>query len=117
MALTAQLDEMYSGDRRTLIFTVRDDAGAIVPIQTATFKWGLYRSVLAATPEVEKVSGESPSEIDPEPAGIVKVHLYPPDTAGISGDYYHELEMTDAVGNPTTVAFGTLTINQDRVNA
>ena len=32
MALTAQNDEFYSGDKRTLTFTVKDGAGAVVDI-------------------------------------------------------------------------------------
>lgn len=117
MALTAQNDEFYSGDRRTLEFTVRNPAGAVVDITGASFLWTCRRSVLSAVAEVDKVSGESPSEIDIVDAGNgrVDVELYPVDTDAISGDFYHELQMTDAQGNPTTVAFGTLTINEDAI--
>jgi hypothetical protein len=117
MALTSQNDEFYSGDRRSLNFTVKDGNDAVIDITGATFLWTCRRSVLSADAEISKVSGESPSEIDIVDAanGRVDVEIDPVDTAAISGDFYHELQMTDAQGNPTTVAFGTLTINQDAI--
>ena len=115
MALTTQNDEFYSGDHRTLTFTVKDGADVVVDITGATFLWTVRRSVLSAVAEISLVSGESPSEIDilVAASGTVQVVLVPTDTAALSGDFYHELQMTDVEGNVTTVAFGTLTIKED----
>ena len=115
MALTTQNDSFYSGDHRTFTFTVKDGDAVVIDITGASFLWTCRRSALSAVAEISKVSGESPSEIDILVAanGTLVVSIYPSDTAGISGEFYHELQMTDAFGNVTTVAFGTLTIKED----
>jgi hypothetical protein len=45
--------------------------------------------------------------------GIFQVSLTAADTAGLSGAYYFEAQVTDAGSNVSTVTTGTLTVNTD----
>jgi hypothetical protein len=76
-----------------------------------TAKWGLRQKEYATTNLLMKT----------ETAGItlsgdtVKIKLDPLDTATFAGTYFHECEITDQQGHPSTLFTGAVTINRSAV--
>lgn len=107
--MTDQNFEMFQGDDKDLVITVTDSAGAAVDLTGAAIAWQMARTARSATPNVSKSVG-SGIVITDAPGGICTISLDPTDTEGLTGDFYHELEVTDAQANITTVLSGTVTI-------
>jgi len=106
--LEPQNFELYAGNAKTLHFEIVDEDGAVVDITGATIAWGV------STHENSKsklFSYTSPTNITITDAanGKFDVSVLASNTAALkAGDYHHQAEVTDAGGNPTTVAFGTI---------
>lgn len=107
--MTDQNFEMFEGDTKDIVVTVTDSAGAAVDLTGAVIAWQMARTARSATPAVAKSVG-SGIVITDAPGGICTISLDSSDTGGLSGDFYHELEVTDAQANITTVLSGTVTI-------
>ncbi len=118
MTQTGQNVEMFSGDSRTIRFTVTEaDGSTPVDLAGCSAKWRASRKLsggFSATPAISKAIGTGITVTDAD-AGELQVALAPADTAGLSGRYYHELEITDGLGNVSTVATGTLAIVKDLI--
>lgn len=120
MATTHQDVEMYSGDTRTLNFTVTEADGvtAIDLSGISAIKWQCSKKLssgFASVATLSKALGTGVTVTDAL-AGKLQVALSPIDTYALSGRFYHELELTDGGGNVSTVAVGTLTILKDLIN-
>lgn len=99
---------MFAGDTKTLEFTVRDAAGAIVDITDYDVRWHASRNVNARPALIEKSLGSGIEMVDGG-AGRFDVSLENADTESLRGEFYHEAELTldDEV---YTVDSGSLTI-------
>lgn len=98
---------MHAGDTKHVIVTVTgvDLAGAAV-------KWSMRKAALkVAGPGVSKDTNAG-IEITNAATGEFTIKLNPTDTAGMSGTYLHEAEVTDAAGNVSTVLTGMVTIHR-----
>lgn len=104
----AQDFEMMAGDSKTLNITIQDADGDPVDITDWTFKWQAAKSV-SKTALISKTSAGGISIIDPE-AGQIEVEIDPADTDTLKGEYYHECEGTDPLGNKATPITGKMTI-------
>jgi hypothetical protein len=107
--------DLISGDSYNLNFTIRDKAGAVVDITGCAFKYQIAKEV-GKTAKVSKstdVSGEI--VILDAPNGRVRVVLKPADTAALKGDFIHELQMTDAGLDVSTVVQGACVIDNDQI--
>jgi hypothetical protein len=119
MAIGTQSDfSMHSGDTRTLEITVKDEDSAVVNISTATITWALSKQDSASVAPkgaaiVTKTVGDGVTITD-GPNGRVDVAISAADTSALSGDYYHELEVTIS-SSVSTVLFGTVTIKKDLI--
>lgn len=109
--------EMVAGDTRTLLVPVDDGDGGVVSLDNCTVQWRLARGVNAPAALIEK------STDDPEsPAGVTivpptgdglwsfAVRLDPADTEGLKGSFYHEAQVTDEIGEISTVLRGAAKI-------
>lgn len=97
---------LFSGDDRTLTFTMRDRAGAAVSI-TGTFTFTIA-SGPKPTDAAEITKTGTPS------GSTVTVTLAGSDTADLEGEYYFELQVTETSSSADSiVAFGKVTINED----
>lgn len=97
---------MHSGDRKNIVVTVRDEAGAIVDLTGSTARFRLARHP-GAISIFEKAVGSGLSMTDPA-AGVLTVTLSADDTVALVGVFHWDVVVIDASGNPTTVAYGTL---------
>lgn len=106
----------FSGDTQTLKITVND--GATPPVAKdltgATITWGLAKRQGKA-PFLTKTIGSGITVTDAV-NGELEVAIDPADTADVKGgSYYHELEITDSIGNIATAAYGDVTIEADSI--
>ena len=112
---------MHSGDTRTLEITVKDEDSVVVNLTTASVVWALSKqdsaSVAPRGAAIVTKTGPDPEvglTIPDGPNGRIDVDLSAVDTADLSGDYYHELEVTIS-SSVSTVLFGTVTIKKDLI--
>lgn len=126
MAKLKQDLDMYQGNKRTLGFTVEDeDAGDGSPLDITTWdiKWAASKytpdkSSFSKTPTLEKKSSVGNVEIEKVDAvnGVLDVKIIGADSALTAGEYYHELELTDASGETVVGATGDLTVLRNITN-
>lgn len=96
---------LYAGDTKIIEVTVTEN-NSPVDLTGASIKFG-FDTVLK-----EVGSGIT---ITDAVNGIFEVKLDPKDTQDLSGLKYYECEVTDNVGNVSTVLNGTLVITKSRV--
>jgi hypothetical protein len=110
MTATQQNFTVTAGDSMTLLFTITDSSTkAAVDLSGAAITWALGITV-KATPIVTKTVGSGITITDAA-NGKLSVALVPTDTAKLAGRFYHEVQITDVIGDVSTVANGTATIN------
>lgn len=99
-----QYIRLFSGDDRTLTFTIRDRAGSTVSITgTYSLKVSLSPTDSAEITKTGAVSGSS-----------VVITLAGSDTADLDGDFHFELTVTEtSFSADSVVAFGRLEIRED----
>jgi len=107
--------EMYAGDDKTLIVTVKDRNGDAVVITSATIKWQASRSQGKAS--VISKTTSSGITISDGPNGVFEITIDDTDTEDLKGLYYHEAEVTFADGSISTVMAGTMRINPVLIGA
>ena len=109
--------DMYSGNAKVLVFTVYDKPnGTVVNITGATpVKFQIFHdSPVAADPVLSKDLTSGITLSSPT-AGQFTVTLASADTAGFSGRYYYEAEVTDSSSRKETVATGYINITLKRI--
>jgi hypothetical protein len=108
---------LCSGDHRTLRFAVTDEAGAPVNLGgVQSVRWGCARLLANgsyALPAAIDKTLQTGIRIADASGGIIEVALQSGDTVSLAGRYYHELQMTDAQGAVSTLAFGVIKIIDD----
>lgn len=108
---------MHSGDTKRLNFTLLDGTGQPLDITDAAVRWqcSRYRNgKFSSTPALTKTVNNG-IEVTDEFNGLLTVFLYPEDTEEISGEFYHELQVTDASGDIATPFVGTFVVNKSLV--
>lgn len=101
---------MYSGDSRVLTITIRDEEAVAVDVSTATaIVFGIFRA--DGTQLLSKTLGAGVSVV----TSTVTVTLSPADTAGLSGTFGHELQITMPTGVVATALRGEVTIVKDYI--
>lgn len=109
MAEKFQLSELYRGDTIKLLVTVtRDDVALNITGATFQFTARRWRGYATAT----FVKENSSFEVIDAAAGQVVVTMDPADTASLDIDMVLncEIEMTEADGRVTTIAYGTISL-------
>lgn len=108
-----------AGDTISVYVTVPDQDGQPVNLTGASAIWqaapGTPRR-FASTPVLTKATG-SGITITNAAAGELRIDLQPGDTAGLVGDFYHELQTTDSGGASTTPLAGLMTLTPQLVGA
>ncbi|MCU6709414.1 hypothetical protein M6D81_11930 [Paenibacillus sp. J5C_2022] len=103
---TNQNFSLYAGD--TLDIVVELDN---VDLSAATIKWAMTTLngneylIYKQTPEIT---------VD-EDNGLIIFRLESADTIDCLGDYYHECELTDGIGNVSTIMTGLVNMKRSRV--
>lgn len=101
---------MVAGDSKTLVVTVKDSTGGPVNISGATISWKAARS-LRKTPVISKAVNTG-IIITNGPDGEFTVTLDSADTDDLSGNYYHEAQVTATDGTISTVLRGTMKVDR-----
>lgn len=99
----------FSGDSLVLTFTVLKPDATPKDLTGATVVWGL------ANAQGKGLRLSKNASITDAVNGVCTVTLSPADTASLSGTFYHELEVTDAAANVSTVTYGSFVIEKDSV--
>ena len=97
---------LFSGDDRTLTFTMRDRAGTAVSI-TGTYSFQIASGPGPSdTAEITKTGAVSGS--------TVTITLAATDTTSLEGKFHYELVVTETSSSAdSVVSFGKVTINED----
>ena len=105
--------EMSRGDDETLEVTVRDNAGAVVDISTATPIVCTVRQTTESKELIKKTLAASQIAITDGPNGVLEVTFLPADTQDLlPGDYVYDVELTLS-SKKKTVVQGNLVIVAD----
>jgi hypothetical protein len=95
---------LVAGDSKYLVVSV----DGITDLTGCTFKWGLIEKGVTI---LEKTSTSGISVVD----GKVQIKIDPADTLSLHGTYYQECEMTDTLGNVSTIFTGIVTVSKSNV--
>ncbi|MGO4181210.1 hypothetical protein AB4Z17_08520 [Paenibacillus sp. TAF43_2] len=108
MAKTNQNFTMFAGDTMDIDVPVAD-----TDLTGGTIKWVMKRAVKGDF----TIFRETPIgiKITDAAAGIFNIRLERADTLDLIGSFYHEAELTDLIGNVSTVMTGTITIKPSGV--
>jgi hypothetical protein len=107
MTAVNQNFEMYAGDSKNIVVSVTDGASRALDITGASMKWILRPTQATASNIIEKSTPEIILDVY-----TATIKLLPEDTESLAGNYYHEAELTDQIGNVSTVMVGNVKINR-----
>lgn len=103
---------MWRGDRKNVIIRVVDSEENVVNITGASIVW----IMLNPNNKLEKSTSTGGIVLSDAPNGEFTVALMPDDTKDFEGEYYyHEAEVTDYLGNVSTVTTGNVALRQDAI--
>lgn len=92
---------MFAGDDRQLVYTLKDQAGAVVDLTGGSISW---RAVVSGT-DTAVITKTSPSGgvvLTTPTSGICTVTLDPADTSSLNGTYELDGKFTDSGSNVYT---------------
>ncbi len=110
--------ELFKGNSKDLPIIVCDKAGARVDITGAAIRWWAAERESSGTVVIQKDIG-SPGGIVVTDAvqGEFTITVDPADTKNLTGKFlYHEAEVLDNTGRPTTVMFGIITLRDSLIS-
>ena len=102
---TAENFEMWSGEDKVIRVTVKDSAGAALPLTGMSVSWKLARARSAAA-LVTKTTADGIALVSGGSGGQFDITLMPADTDALAGTFLHEAEITDTAGKKSTVFSG-----------
>lgn len=104
-------NHIYTGDADELAITVTDEDGDPVDLLNTTVTWAIARN--AHTDALIEKDTDGDVTIVDAAAGELNVDIEPADTRDLRPrTYYHEVELRDQDGDPTTVELDDLEIRQ-----
>lgn len=98
---------MYAGDTKDIKVSVTDPSGVLIDMTGSTIKWVLKKSPAITENVIEKTVGSGITIVS---VGNITIRLNAVDTQSLSGNYYHGCELTDLLGNVSTLLIGIATI-------
>ena len=118
MEQVSQDFELFKGDSKDLPVTVCDKNGDVVDITDATIRWWAGKREATGEVVIQKDIGS--------PVGIVitdavggkfTITLDPVDTINLTDKFlYHEAEILDNTGRPTTIMFGIIELRDSLIS-
>jgi hypothetical protein len=106
MADTNQNVEIHIGDSKRICLTIYDEDDNLLDITDYTLYYYVYES--SGNPLITKSSGDGITIVNAG-NGSCTVDFEPSDTENMSGDYKHEVDITDGT-DVYTVMTGKLTV-------
>ena len=105
---------MWRGDRKNIIIQVVDSEENVVNITGASIVWIMLNPIN----ELDKSTAGGGIVLSDAPNGEFTIVIMPSDTEDFEGEYYyHEAEVTDYLGNVSTVTVGSVALMQDAIPA
>jgi hypothetical protein len=102
---------LKSGDSKSVAVNIVNGSGVAQDVSSAAAV--VYR--MAESPSGEALISKSLSSGVEVSTSTVTITFAPLDTAELGGNYYHELEITDDVGNVYTVLTGHVLVEGDLI--
>lgn len=96
---------MFAGETKNIIVPNTKDDGTDLDLTGATIKWTVKQRKNSPTVVLEKLSPDITAE-----GNVLTIHLKPPDTVSLKGDYYHKCSVEDQSENDSVLFTGTLAI-------
>jgi hypothetical protein len=115
LATRGQNFEIYAGDSKNITVTVTNADGSPIDLTGATIKWALKKRVSSPADITKETNTNAGISVANPTTGVFLIPLKPDDTKDLSGVFYHEAEVTDGVGNVSTVLTGEVTIHKSGV--
>jgi hypothetical protein len=113
MTDTAQNFSLYVGNDTDVLFDIGPDDTGLNLAFAQSLTWKAYDQTLGvpdmSTAVISKASGSGITITDPLLLKIT-VSLNNTDTAGLNGNYYHEIRVVDVAGKVTTTTTGLMTV-------
>ncbi len=114
MTKVSQNFTAWSGDDLTPRFTITGSDSAGENVTGASIVWVLFDSPTGSSLVRKTTASTGHITIS---ASIIDVNVSASDTSGLTGDYYHELQIIRASdGKIQTAAVGWVTINRDLIS-
>ena len=113
MAQPCQDFELFKNDDKSVQVTIRDENGTLVDVSGASAaQWIMQKYPESATADITKTLAAGEIDVATSGAnGVVTITILSADTASLSaGEYYHELRITDASGNDSTILVGDVNL-------
>ena len=105
--MATQAISVYRRNHQVIDVTIKDERGQLVNCSGASLKWVIADAANAAV--LTKYTGDGIRYIDAS-TGQAEITLTATDTDMPSGEYRHELLLTDIDGHRYTVLIGALSI-------
>ncbi len=107
---------VMSGDQVQLNFTITDNSGSAVNLTGGTGAFAMARTP-SASPVIDSTASPATATINVTDAanGLLNVVITDEDSEALRGDYYYELQWTDASGRSVIVARGVITFEHNLV--
>lgn len=99
---------IFAGDTKVITVTVQDDDGDAVTISSSTIEWRCIEDT-NGTAALTKTTSDGISITDGS-GGKFTITLTAGDTSFMSGDYYHEAQITFSDSTIMTILTGTMTV-------
>lgn len=110
MTATNQNFTMYSGNSKNIVANLTGDS---LNMSGASFTWVAKENDVSDVTLLTKTNTNGGITL---PGGNqIKIALTPSDTQTLEGSYYHECNMVDVNGNPSTLFVGTMTIKKSHI--
>ena len=113
MARECQDFEFFQNDDLTIQVTIRDENEALVDVSGASAaQWIMQKYPESITTDITKTLAGGEIDVATSGAsGVVTITILSADTASLaSGEYYHELRITDATGSDSTITVGEINL-------
>lgn len=102
----------FASDNKDVLVTVYDEDGALKDVTGATAKFQVFRGE-------ELIIDKGMTDGITVVGSVVTIPFSPSDTSGLGGSSYevlkYECELTDALGNVSTVSRGLFTVTADLI--
>jgi hypothetical protein len=110
MSAREQDFEVFSGNDKILAVTIVDEDGVAVNLGgVQEIIWAIGKTA-SGTAKFTKSMTSSEIEVVDAAGGRVDVIIDAEDLEPLSGDHYHEMRITDALGKKTTVMYGAVVV-------
>ncbi len=105
--------DRYRGDTKGFIVTIKDKDGSVVPVTDCSLKLSVSATEDPATAQEADYKLQKDGAIYGDASNGQFEFVFVAVDVDFSGDYYYDMEFTDAAGKTSTLAKDSWIMNQD----